>query len=175
MADVSLKNVSGLSSLLPNLRELAPQLQHKAMAGAVGAATEVVRVQAHDNAPYYHGKVQDGHPPPGTLKAAIQKKFLGHNGTRTQWIVFVRSGKRFRAVSMRGQMMGPLQPGTRRAKFTAIQNQDAYYWRFAEFGTAHMGPAYFMSDALPKTADRAIDAMREKLTQGIRDLQMRKG
>ena len=162
-----LRNVSGLSDLLPTLRGLPKSLQRSQMAKAVGAGTEVVRQQAHDSAPVYHGKVQDGHPPPGTLRNAIQRKFLGHSGTRTQWIVFVRSGKKFRQSKVRVQAMGPLLPGSRRAKWTEIQNQDAYYWRWVEFGTAHMGPAYFMSDALPKTADRAIDAIRQQLVAGL--------
>lgn len=168
------RNVAGMSQLLPALKELAPTLQRRHMGKAVGAATQVVRDQAFQDAPVYHGDVSKGHPPPGTLKRAIQRKFLGTFGTRTQWIVFVRSGKKARDTRVVHRLQGPQMPGAAKQsmRFIQIENQDAYYWKMVNFGTSKMPANRFMSNALPKSATQAIDAMHHQLAHGLKDLLM---
>lgn len=166
-----LRNVKGLEGIRAAMRDLAPAVQQQLMRPAVGAAAATVQAQAVQDAPLYHGDVARGHPPPGTLKKAIQRKFLGHFGTRTQWITFVRRGKRFRNVKTSVRMVGPLLPGTRRARM--VESQDAFYWFWVNFGTAKMPRNPYMSDALPKSANEAIDAMRISLTAGLKRLQVK--
>ena len=45
--------------------------------------------------------------------------------------------------------------------------QDAWYWRFVEFGTRKMAARPFLRPALESRRRQAVDAIKQRLTQRI--------
>lgn len=111
--------VKGLSELKNRLALLPQAIQTKIMKGMVASGAAVIKNEAILRAPYYTGDVQKGHPPPGTLKAAIfQARIVAQSvGTREVWLVSARKGK-----ASKGGM-------------------DAYYATWVEYGHYSRGPS----------------------------------
>jgi HK97 gp10 family phage protein len=57
--------------------------------------------------------------------------------------------------------------GGKRQKMTTIINQDAYYWRFVEFGTARQKPQKFMRPAFEKKRKDCVALIAKALREGI--------
>lgn len=85
----------------------------------------------------------------GRLKKAIYKKQIREKSNNNQQTFFVgaRSGKKYRQ-----------------------KNQDAYYWRFLEFGKAKMPAQPFLRPAFDTNKTRAVEAIAKKLKQRIDEL-----
>lgn len=149
--------VEGLAELLDAFKNLPRELALGANRSATASAAAVVRDQAKQDAPYMSA-YEPSHAPPGTLRNAIQIKRVRSDAERSEYVVFVRQGPQYRAVNVRTAMHGPMLPGQRRKTMRAVQNQDAFYWRFVEFGTVHAKRYSFMAGALDKSADSAINA-----------------
>ena len=85
----------------------------------------------------------------GTLRRAFYKKQIREQSGQKQQTFFVgvRSGKRY-----------------------APKGQDAYYWRFQEFGTAKMPARPFLRPAFESKKNEAVEAMKKKLRDRIEQL-----
>ena len=113
------QHVEGLSALSDALKLLPINIGRNVLRGATGAGAAVVRVATKDKAPYYHGKVSDGHPPTGTLKRSIYQKQIRELSSDEKQVFYVgvRRGKKYRNQGKKGNL-----------------SQDAYYWTWVEFG-----------------------------------------
>ena len=130
--------VTGLAELKQRLAQLPPTIQRKVMRGAVSTAAAVFRKEAELRAPEYTGTVQDGHPPPGTLKKAIYQVRLREEsvGTREVWKVSAKKGKKGK------------------------DGIDAYYASWVEYGTVNMAARPFMRPAFEVKKAESIEALR---------------
>ena len=70
--------------------------------------------------------------------------------TRQTFFVAVRHGKKYRKQGKRGNL-----------------SQDAWYWRFLEFGTRKMRAHPFMRPALEAKRREAVDAIKVRLSLQI--------
>jgi len=120
MTDGVSVQITGMADLLRDLNELPTVIQKKIMLGATATACSVIRKEAVRLAPQYTRDIQQGHPPPGTLKKAIYQARIASKCTPTveYWIVDVRSGRKAR--------------NSKRGKGSV--NLDAYYAYFVEHG-----------------------------------------
>lgn len=145
-------NVEGLAELRAALRELPQRIARNALRGAVSAGAAVIRKEAKARAPLYTGKVADGHPPPGTLKRAVYQKQINELSSLTNQVFFVgvRHGKKYQKQGKKGD-----------------KSQDAYYWRFVEFGTSNMAARPFMRPAFEAKKNEAVAAIKTYLTDRI--------
>lgn len=147
-----LVNIAGLSELRAALRALPQRIARNALRGAVNAGASVIRAEARARAPVYTGEVAKGHPPPGTLKRAIYQKQIAELSSLMNQVFFVgvRHGKKYRNQGKKGD-----------------KSQDAYYWRFVEFGTSNMSARPFMRPAFEAKKRDAVEAIKIYLTERI--------
>jgi len=110
--------IAGLAELNRKFAALPPAVERNVVRSSMLEGARPMRDDARNRAPEYHGDVQQGHPPPGTLKKAIIIKYIPElsRGGRFVYFILVRHGKKF-------QKMGKKQV-----------NRDAYYWWFVERG-----------------------------------------
>ena len=111
--------IKGLKELDNALKQLPEKVAKNGLRGAVRAGSKVIVDEAKQNAPKYSGKVGKNHPPPGTLKRSIIMKHIreASGAERQTFYVTVRSGKKYRRQGKKGNL-----------------SQDAFYWKFVEFG-----------------------------------------
>lgn len=145
-------NIAGLSELRAALRELPDRIARNVLRGAVNAGATVIRAEARVRAPVYTGEVADGHPPPGTLKRAIYQKQINELSSLTNQVFFVgvRHGKKYRKQGKKGD-----------------KSQDAYYWRWVEFGTSTMSARPFLRPAFEAKKLEAVEAMKKYMIERI--------
>jgi HK97 gp10 family phage protein len=145
--------VKGLRELQERLQTLAPSIARNALRSAVSAGATTIRSAARNAAPYYHGDVAKGHPPPGTLKRSIVQKQVSEQSSlfRQVYVVAVRKGKKYRNQGKRGTL-----------------SQDAYYWTWVEFGTSKMAAHSFMRPAFEAKKVAAVEAIKSKLVERIK-------
>jgi HK97 gp10 family phage protein len=91
-------------------------------------------------------------PPPGTLKRSVIMKHIPELSslTRQTFFVTVRHGKKYRKQGKKGNL-----------------SQDAWYWRFVEFGTRKMRARPFLRPALEAKRREAGQAMKDRLSERI--------
>lgn len=118
MNNVAVK-IGGLDVLRKALLQLPDRLASNSLNAAVGAGAAIIRDEARAIAPEWTGDVSKGHPPPGTLKRSIITKKIPERSTyyRKVWFVTVRKGRQYRGQGKKGNL-----------------SQDAYYWKWVEFG-----------------------------------------
>jgi len=147
MAETFSMRVDGLRELQARLKEFAPAIAAKALGASVNVGAKVIKDDAIARAPYYTGVVQDGHPPPGTLRRSIiTVKIPGEsNQYKKVYAVTVRTGMKYRF------------------KGNGWKGQDAYYWRWVEFGTSKMAAKPFMRPAYESQKIAAMDAIIDAL------------
>ena len=145
-------HVAGLSELAAALRELPQRIGRNVLRGAVAAGAAEVRVEAKNKAPVYTGDVTKGHPPLGTLKRAIYQKQIRElsDNQRQVFYVGVRQGKKYRNQGKKGNL-----------------SQDAYYWRWVEFGTSKMAARPFLRPAFEATKVAAVERIKEYMAERI--------
>lgn len=145
-------HVSGLKELNDALKELPERIARNALSAGVYAAAKVIKDEARALAPNYTGPVAKGHPPPGTLKRSVIMKHIAEKSGKYQqtFYVLVRHGKKYKKQGKKGNL-----------------SQDAFYWRFVEFGTVKMAAKPFMRPAFESKKQEALEAMREKLATRI--------
>ena len=156
-----LQHVAGLSELSAALRELPQRIGRNVLKGAVSAAAAEVRSEARNKAPVYTGDVAQGHPPPGTLKRAIYQKQIRELSDNQKQVFFVgvRHGKKYQKQGKKGTL-----------------SQDAYYWRWVEFGTSKMAARPFLRPAFEQTKMAAVERMKAYMTERIpREVQQLPG
>lgn len=146
--------VEGLSELVEKMRELPKNIARNALRAGVYAGAKVVQEDAKRRAPVYTGPISAGHPPAGTLKRSIiMKQIREESGPQQQvFYVMVRYGKKYRKQGKKGNL-----------------SQDAYYWRFVEFGTASQPAHPFMRPAFESTKMQAVEAIAAKLGERIEE------
>ena len=147
-----LKHVEGLRDLLANMKELPQRISRNVLRGSASAMASEVRVEARNKAPVSTGPVAKGHPPPGTLKRAIYQKQIRElsDAQRQVFFVGVRQGKRYRKQGKRGD-----------------KSQDAYYWRWVEFGTSKMAARPFLRPAFEVKKEAAVESMKQYMADRI--------
>lgn len=153
MAIQTTLEVKGLRELQERLKTLAPNLARNALRASVAAGATTIRKAAQERAPYYHGDVAKGHPPPGTLKRSIVQKQAAEKSSlfRQVYVVAVRKGKKYQNQGKKGHL-----------------SQDAYYWPFVEFGTSKMAARPFMRPAFESKKVAAVQAIKDKLIERIK-------
>lgn len=147
--------ISGLAELKRTLEQLPTAVQTRVVKGMVAAGASVIRQEAVLRAPVSTGKVQDGHPPPGTLKAAIYQFRVTVDCTPSHevWMVNVRRGKRFQKHQRGGR----------------VANLDAYYASWVEYGTVNMSARPYMRPAFEAKKSAAVQAMGTYLAFALPD------
>jgi HK97 gp10 family phage protein len=152
MARVESVRVEGLRELDHALRELPDRIANRGLRASVYAGAKVIRDEAKIRAPKAARSLGPYQPPPGTLKRSIIMKHVRElsGGGRQTFFVLVRHGKKYRKQGKRGNL-----------------SQDAWYWRFLEFGTRKMHARPFLRPALEAKRREAVSAIKERLIQRI--------
>lgn len=155
MAEEFTMRVDGLSELRRKLLGLSPNIARNALRASVYAGAKVIRDEAKLKAPLATGDVSAGHPPPGTLRRSIiMKQIPEESGMQRQtFYVAVRHGKKYARQGKKGNL-----------------SQDAYYWRFVEFGTVNMSAQPFLRPAFEGKKTDAVEAIKSRLATRIEDL-----
>lgn len=160
MADGVTIKVKGLEEVQRRMLMLPVNVDRRVARRSVLAGAVPIRDEARRQAPYWHGPVSKGHPPPGTLQRAIIVKFVpeeSKNG-RTYYIVTVRHGKRYQRQGKSGKL-----------------SQDAFYWWWVEFKKAknmnskpYLRPAYELRkvEAANKIIATLNDGVMEEAGRG---------
>lgn len=119
---------------------------------SVYAGAKVIRDEARARAPKAAQSLGPKQPPPGTLKRSVIMKHVRElsGGGRQTFYVLVRHGKKYRNQGKRGNL-----------------SQDAWYWRFLEFGTRKMSARPFLRPALESRRREAVNAIKDRLAQRI--------
>jgi HK97 gp10 family phage protein len=152
MADLA--HISGLKELNDALTELPERIAKNALSASVYAAAKIIRDEAKSQAPVHTGAVSEGHPPAGTLKRSIIMKHISEKSSKYNqtFYVLVRHGKKYQRQGKKGNL-----------------SQDAFYWRFIEFGTANMPAKPFMRPAFETQKTAAVEALKNKLASRIEE------
>jgi HK97 gp10 family phage protein len=152
MAKRETVKVEGLAQLAKALRELPDNVAKNGLRVSVYAGAKVIRDEARLRAPKATESLGQNQPPPGTLKRSIIMKHIPElsNLTRQTFFVTVRHGKKFRKQGKSGNL-----------------SQDAWYWRFVEFGTRKMRARPFLRPALEAKRREAVEAMKERLAERV--------
>ena len=152
MAKRETVKVEGLAELGKALRELPGRVAKNGLRASVYAGAKVVRDEARAQAPKAAQSLGANQPPPGTLKRSVIMKHIPELSslTRQTFFVTVRHGKKYRKQGKKGNL-----------------SQDAWYWRFVEFGTRKMRARPFLRPALEAKRREAGQAMKDRLSERI--------
>jgi len=133
MARAETVRIEGLAELNRALRELPQRIANRGLRTAVYARAKVIRDEARHRAPKAAQSLGTKQPSAGTLKRSVIMKHIRElsGGGRQTFYVLVRQGKKYRNQGKRGNL-----------------SQDAWYWRFVEFGTRKMAARPFLRPAL---------------------------
>ena len=144
--------IEGLAELGKALRELPERVARNGLRVSVYAGAKVVRDEARARAPKAAQSLGPNQPPPGTLKRSVIMKHIPELSslTRQTFFVTVRHGKKYRKQGKKGNL-----------------SQDAWYWRFVEFGTRKMSARPFLRPALEAKRREAVQAMKDRLSERI--------
>ncbi len=144
--------IEGLAELGKALRELPERVARNGLRVSVYAGAKVVRDEARARAPKAAQSLGPNQPPPGTLKRSVSMKHIPELSslTRQTFFVTVRHGKKYRKQGKKGNL-----------------SQDAWYWRFVEFGTRKMRARPFLRPALEARRSEAGQAMKDRLSERI--------
>jgi HK97 gp10 family phage protein len=144
--------IEGLAELGKALRELPERVARNGLRVSVYAGAKVVRDEARARAPKAALSLGPNQPPPGTLKRSVIMKHIPELSslTRQTFFVTVRYGKKYRKQGKKGNL-----------------SQDAWYWRFVEFGTRKMRARPFLRPALEAKRREAGQAMKDRLSERI--------
>lgn len=173
MSDSITIEIVGLQGLLSELKAFPQAVTTRVLKGAAATGASVIRKEAILRAPMSTGPIEEGHPPPGTLKKAIYQVRMTQECTpvREVFKVDVRRGRRAQSVGKSGR------------------NLDAFYASWVEFGHYARAPHSltktakaaaraagtvkwvsarpFMRPALQAKGEDAIRAMRDYIQQNI--------
>ena len=152
MAKFESVQVQGLDQLAKAVRELPQRVARNGLRAAGYAGAKVIRDEAKLQAPVATGDLGPNQPPPGTLKrSVIMKQIPELSGAQKQtFFVTVRHGKKYRKQGKKGNL-----------------SQDAWYWRFVEFGTVKMSARPFLRPAFDMKKHEAVTAIKTRLAQRI--------
>lgn len=157
MSRVSEREVEGLRDLSKALLRLPAELRKRYLKFAVMSASKLIRDLARQLAPKKSG----------ALRRAIIIKFRADksNDNQATYIVCVRNGVKVYKHKERFKVKGmPAQTIEVRAE------EDAFYWRFVEFGTQFQKAQPFMRKAFETLKNAAVDEIASKLRVGIEEI-----
>jgi len=151
MAKFERMQVKGAAELVKLLNQLPARVAKNGLRNAVYAGAKVVRDEAKSRAPKA-AEAMPNQPPPGTLRRSVIMKHIPELSslTRQTFFVTVRHGKKYRFQGKKGNL-----------------SQDAWYWRFIEFGTRKMRARPFLRPALEAKRCEAVQAMKDRLSDRI--------
>ena len=151
MAKFERMQVKGAAELVKLLNQLPARVAKNGLRNAVYAGARVVRDEAKSRAPKA-AEVMPNQPPPGTLRRSVIMKHIPELSslTRQTFFVTVRHGKKYRFQGKKKNL-----------------SQDAWYWRFIEFGTIKMAARPFLRPALEVKRQEAVDAITTRLASRI--------
>lgn len=142
-------HLKGLRELGEAMRLMNSEVSTKIARGAAAAMAGMVKKRAialapQSDAPHQLGRRKDQIAQPGNLKRNIIVKRLPAKQTQltAEYIVTVRHGS------------------------GKVPN-DAFYWRFVEFGTVNMPAQPFLRPALADNVGPATEAAKKRLASGI--------
>ena len=152
MAKFESVQIEGLDQLAQALRELPQRIARNGLRAAVYAGAKLIRDEDKLKAPKASASLGPNQPPPGTLKrAVIMKQVRELSGPKRQtFFVTVRQGKQYRHQGKKGK-----------------RSQDAWYWRFVEFGTVKMSARQFLRPAFDLRKNDAVAAIKTRLAERI--------
>lgn len=152
MANLESVKIDGLDQLAQALRELPKRVARNGLRGAVYAGAKVIRDEAKLKAPVATAPLGADQPPQGTLKRSIIMKQVPELSSEQKqtFFVTVRHGKKYRKQGKNGNL-----------------SQDAWYWRFVEFGTVKMTARPFLRPAFEGKKYEAVDAIKNRLAERI--------
>lgn len=152
MANSELINVQGLDQLARALKELPKRVARNTLRSAVYAGASVIRDEARLKAPVAIASLGSNQPPPGTLKRSVIMKQIPELSSveRQTFFVTVRHGKKYRKQGKKGTL-----------------SQDAWYWRFVEFGTVKLAARPFLRPAFESKKHQALTAIKDRLSERI--------
>lgn len=144
--------VKGAAELVKALKALPDRVARNGLRASVYAGAKVVRDEAKSRAPVAQEIKNPRHPPPGTLRRSVIMKHIRELSglTRQTFFITVRQGKKYRNQGKRRNL-----------------SQDAFYWRFVEFGTRKMAARPFLRPALEAKRYEAADAIKSRLAKRI--------
>jgi HK97 gp10 family phage protein len=149
------KYVAGLNDLSRRLLALPMTLATKSLRRSVLSGAYVIRDEARATTEFEDRS--------GRLRRAIIVKFIQERSSWQQitYYVLAKSGKRFQHQGQRRPkgFVGPLQQ----------VNNDAYYWRFLEFGTSKIKPRMFMRRAFVNKQQLAFERIVATLQVGMKE------
>lgn len=142
MAKYESVQIKGLDALAKALKELPDRVAKNGLRAAVYAGAKVIRDEA---------KLQ-ALVATGTLKRAVILKQIPElsNKNKQTFFVTVRQGKKYRKQGKKGNL-----------------SQDAWYWRFVEFGTVKMSARPFLRPAFDVKKNDALTAIKTRLAERI--------
>jgi HK97 gp10 family phage protein len=142
MAKYESVQIKGLDALAKALKELPDRVAKNGLRAAVYAGAKVIRDEA---------KLQ-ALVATGTLKRAVILKQIPELSTKNKqtFFVTVRQGKKYRKQGKKGNL-----------------SQDAWYWRFVEFGTVKMSARPFLRPAFDMKKNDALTAIKTRLAERI--------
>lgn len=134
--------VKGLSELSRDMKALGPKIALKALRGALVAGAGVVKKDVIARVPVKTG----------TLKKAVYiKRMTKQNPFAERVIVGIRHGR-----------------GTWKKKDGQVdKSNDAFYWKFLEFGTKFISRQNFVVNSFESKKDQALTKIKEVLTRKI--------
>ena len=149
---MELQHIKGLSELSAALKELPNRIARNALRQSVARGAVVIRDEAKARAPVSTTPPAPGDPLPGTLKRSIVIKHDKDRSILTSqtYVVAVRQGKKYRNQGKKGN-----------------RSQDAYYWRWVEFGTVKMAARPFMRPAFEAQKEAAVQEIARVLAERI--------
>lgn len=136
------------------LLQLGSKLARDHLRKSVVSGAKAVRDEARQNHRFINRT--------GRLERNIIVKWVSNKSGLFQatYYVLARSGKRFQKMAgkrLRKGMHGPVQ----------LENNDAFYWRFLEFGTKFIQARGFMRKAFTAKREVALGLITENLRKGI--------
>jgi HK97 gp10 family phage protein len=149
---MELEHVKGLRELSDALRQLPDRIARNALRQSVAAGAAVIRKDAQSRAPVASSPLPSGGPPPGTLKRSVVTRYARElsNQVSQTYTVGVRHGKKYRKQGKKGTL-----------------SQDAYYWRWVEFGTVKMRAQPFLRPAFEANKQLAVQVIAQYLAKRI--------
>ena len=147
--------VEGLNELRIALQELPIKAQERVLPGAVAKGAVVIRNLARKYAPTL--KI----PTPRRIAGLLRRMIRSTRGVRraTEATAFV-SVRRLsaKAITKFKRMTG---------KGSSENQNDPFYWRFQEFGTAKMAAKPFLRPAFDQGKEQAVQVIKDELSAGI--------
>jgi len=145
--------IEGLEDLARSLREMPKDVRQNALRAGMRAGAVAIQKEAKSRAPVDTGRMQKN----------IYVKRIRELVTELSegWFVGVRMGPKRTKDKATG-------------KVSKDYSNDAWYWRFVEFGTRHVPARPFMRPAFESAKEAAVNAIAERLKARIEKWGARK-